>query len=140
MQATMDQRVADKVAIDAMLDDMYRCWTANDADGFAKHYTEDATTILPGSLRAGRQAIRDWMAAGFAGHLKGTSTVSKRLSLRFVGDNSAIVVEEAGVLLPGEVEVPDDRKIYATWIFQKSEEGWTVAAYHNSPVRTAASG
>jgi uncharacterized protein (TIGR02246 family) len=131
-------RVEDEVAINAMLSEMYQAWADNDADGFTRYYTEDATAVLPGSLRAGRTVIRDLMAAGFEGPLKGTSSVDKRLSLRFVGQDCAIAVSEAGILLAGESTVPEERKVYATWTFERRGGRWMVAAYHNSPKRTPA--
>ena len=83
-------RVNDEVAINAMMSEMYQAWAANDADGFVRYYADDATAILPGSLRGSRKAIRDSMAAGFDGPLKGSSTVDRQLSLRFVGEDAAI--------------------------------------------------
>jgi uncharacterized protein (TIGR02246 family) len=128
-------RVEDELAINAMLSEMYRAWMDNDADGFVAHYTDDATAILPGSLRGSRKVIRDMMAAGFDGPLKGSSTVDKQLSLRFVGPDGAIAVSEGGILFAGENTVPEERKIHATWVFEKRDGRWMVAAYHNSPVQ-----
>jgi uncharacterized protein (TIGR02246 family) len=131
-------RAEDEVAINAMLSEMYRAWAANDADGFVRYYTDDATAILPGSLRGSRRVIRDSMAAGFTGPLKGSSTVDRQLSLRFVGENTAIAVSEGGILFAGEDAVPEARKIHATWVFEKRDGRWMVAAYHNSPVQAPA--
>ena len=129
-------RADDELAINGMLGEMYQYWTDNDADGFAQYYTEDATAILPGSFRGSRQVIRDMLAAGFDGPLKGSSTVDRQLSIRFVGEDAAIAISESGILFPGEQTVPDERKIYATWVFERRDGRWMVAAYHNSPVRT----
>lgn len=126
-------RTEDEAAITAMLSEMYQAWNDNDADGFVRRYTDDATAILPGSLRDGRQVIRDSMAAGFAGPLKGSASTDRRLSLRFVGRDAAIAISEGGFRLPGETAVPDERKINATWVFEKRGGRWMIAAYHNSP-------
>lgn len=126
-------RTEDEAAITAMLSEMYRAWDDNDADGFVRRYTDDATAILPGSLRAGRQVIRDSMAAGFAGPLKGSASADRRLSLRFVGRDAAIAISEGGFRLSGETAVPDERKVNATWVFEKRGGRWMIAAYHNSP-------
>ena len=131
-------RAEDEVAINAMLNEMYQAWAANDADGFVKYYSDDATAILPGSLRGSRKAIRDSMAAGFDGPLKGSSTVDRQLSLRFVGEDAAIAVSEGGILFAGEDAVLEARKIHATWVFEKQDDQWMVAAYHNSPVHAPA--
>ncbi|GAA3651017.1 hypothetical protein GCM10022237_08450 [Nocardioides ginsengisoli] len=126
-------RTVDTAAIDAVLAETYQAWADNDADGFVRHYTEDATAVLPGSLRGSRAAVRDAMAAGFAGPLAGSTTVDRRVSLRFVGDDAAIALSEAGILFAGESAVPDARKVNATWVFEKRHGRWMIAAYHNSP-------
>jgi uncharacterized protein (TIGR02246 family) len=131
-----DDRIEDRNAINMMLSEMYRGWADNDADGFVKYYNDDATAILPGSMRDGKKVIRDTMAAAFEGPLKGSSTVNKQLSLRFVGQDGAVATEEAGILFAGETTVPEDRKNYATWTFEKRDGRWMVAAYHNSPARS----
>jgi uncharacterized protein (TIGR02246 family) len=128
-------RVEDEAAINAMLSEMYQAWAANDADGFAKYYNDDATAILPGSLRGSRKVIRDSMVAGFDGPLRDSSTVDRQLSLRFIGEDAAIAVSEGGILFAGEDAVPEARKIHATWVFEKRNGRWMIAAYHNSPVQ-----
>jgi uncharacterized protein (TIGR02246 family) len=78
--------------------------------------------------------IRQNMALSFKGPLKGSSTYNKQLSIRFLGKDGAIVVSESGILLAGETEVPDPRKVNATWVLEKRNGRWLIAAYHNSPV------
>jgi prevent-host-death family protein len=67
-------------------------------------YTADATAILPGSLRGSRDVIRESMALAFEGPLKGTSTVNKQLSLRFVGAG-------CGWLEPGPLRQRTDPRV-----------------------------
>jgi uncharacterized protein (TIGR02246 family) len=126
-------RTADTAAIDTVLAETYRAWADNDAEAFVRHYTEDATAVLPGSLRGSRAAVREAMAAGFAGPLAGSTTIDRRVSLRFLGDDAAIALSEAGILLAGESEVPASRKVNATWVFERRDGRWMIAAYHNSP-------
>jgi uncharacterized protein (TIGR02246 family) len=129
-----DSRVADEAAIQAVLVDSYQAWEAGDADGMVARYTPDATAIMTGSRRDNRDVIRQSMALAFEGPLKGSSTYNKQLSLRFVGGDAAIVVSESGILFAGETEVPDTAKVHATWVFEKRDGQWLIAAYHNSPV------
>ncbi len=45
------------------------------------------------------------------------------------------MISESAILFAGETEVPDDhRKVNATWVFEKRDSRWMIAAYHNSPV------
>ena len=129
----MSDRRADEAAIQAVLIDSYKAWEAGDADGMVADYTADATAIMTGSFRDSRDLIRDNMALAFEGPLKGSSTSSRQLSLRFAGRDAAIIVSESGILFPGETEVPDARKVNATWVLEKRDGRWLIAAYHNSP-------
>jgi uncharacterized protein (TIGR02246 family) len=129
-----DSHVQDEAAIQAVLADSYKAWAAGDADGMVADYTADATAIMTGSLRESRDVIRENMAMAFAGPLKGSSTYNKQLSVRFVGKEAAIVVSESGILFAGETDLPDTRKVNATWVFEKRDGQWLIAAYHNSPV------
>ena len=62
-----DSRAEDEAAIQAVLVASYQAWAAGDADGMVADYTADATAIMTGSLRDGRDAIRQNMALAFAG-------------------------------------------------------------------------
>ena len=127
-------RAEDEAAIQAVLVESYKAWEAGDAEGMVADYTPDATAIMTGSLRGSRDVIRESMAMAFGGPLKGSSTYNKQLSLRFVGRDAAIVVSESGILFDGQTEVPDSGKVNATWVFEKRDGQWLIAAYHNSPV------
>jgi uncharacterized protein (TIGR02246 family) len=129
-----DIRAADEAAIQAVLADSYKAWEAGDADGMVANYTADATAIMTGSLRGSRDVVRENMALAFAGPLKDTSTYNRQLSLRFVGQDAAIVIAESGILFGGWTEVPDTGKVNVTWVFEKRDGQWLIAAYHNSPV------
>lgn len=129
-----DDRAEDEAAIHAVLVDSYKAWEAGDADGMVADYTEDATAIMPGSLRDGRDVIRDSMASAFAGPLKGSSTLNEQLSLRFIGSDAAILVSRSGIVFAGETDVADTAKVNCTWVLQKRDGRWLIAAYHNSPV------
>jgi uncharacterized protein (TIGR02246 family) len=129
-----NSRTEDEAAIKAVLVDSYKAWDAGDADGMVADYTADATAIMTGSLRDSRDVVRQNMALSFEGPLKGSSTYNKQLSIRFVGRDGAIVVSESGILFAGETEVPDPRKVNATWVLEKRDGRWLIAAYHNSPV------
>jgi uncharacterized protein (TIGR02246 family) len=133
-----DSHAEDEAAIQAVLVDSYKAWEAGDADRMVANYTADATAIMTGSLRGSRDVIRESMAQAFEGPLKDSSTLNKQLSVRFVGSDAAIVVMESGILLAGQTEIPDAGKVNATWVFEKRDGQWLIAAYHNSPVLAAA--
>jgi uncharacterized protein (TIGR02246 family) len=108
-------------------------WAANDADAFAEVYAPDATVVLAGgTFLRGREEIRRFMAAGFAGRLRGTRGTDEQESVRRIGD-CAVVVSRSGYLLPGEETVTPDRLRRATWTLSRHDEGWLIESYHNCP-------
>lgn len=125
---------ADTTEVLAVLDRLYQAWKANDADGFVHEYLDDATVVMPGTLHQGRTAVRDAMKAGFAGPLAGSTAWEEPQDIRVVDGSTAIVVSHAGFLMPGETEVPQERRKLATWVLCKRAAGWRIAAYTNTPL------
>ena len=124
----------DSTAIKRVLADQYGAWAAGDAAAFVSDYATDATVIMPGSYRRNRDEIRQSMTESFVTYLKDTNVTDEIQSIRFLGGDHAIAVSKAGILFPGETEVPADRYVYATWVLRRSEGKWLVESYHNSPV------
>lgn len=127
-------QVHDTAAIKKVLADQYGAWAAGDAAAFVADYAEDATVIMPGSYRRNRDEIRQSMTESFATFLKDTNVTDEIQSVRFLGDDHAIAVSKAGILFPGETEVPANQFVYATWVLQRRDGNWLVESYHNSPV------
>ena len=125
--------MSDEQAVRAVLDRLYDAWAKGDADAFVAGYASNATSILPGDYRPNRDIVRDRMAAAFAGRLKNSRVDDNVESVRFFGPDTAIAVSRDGVLLDGEVEVPDGRWVMATWVLVKRDGDWRIAAYHNCP-------
>ncbi len=111
-----ETRPHDVAAIKGILENHYKAWDAGDADAFVTDYAQDATVIMP-----------------VASFLKGSTAIDKLESVRFLGENAAVAVSETGVRFPGETEVPAERMVYATWVLEKRDGTWLLAAYHNSP-------
>jgi uncharacterized protein (TIGR02246 family) len=125
---------ADRRAVLAVIKAVYVAWEANDADEFVAVYLDDATVVQPGIYKKDRQEVRATMAAGFGGPLKGSSVIDTPQDVRFVNDETAIVVSEGGILFSGETTCPSERMVRATWVLAKRDDNWFVAAYHNSPL------
>jgi uncharacterized protein (TIGR02246 family) len=106
-------------------------WTANDPDAFAALYAKDATIVLAdGTYLRGRDEIRAYMAAGFAGMLRGSTGLDEPESVRVLGADAAVVVSRSGFRLPGA----EGRVRRATWVLSRHDESWLVDAYANSPL------
>lgn len=125
----------EEAVVRGVLESAYNAWAANDADAFAALYTEDATIVLPGTYHNGRDAIREYMAFGFNGPMKGTRPVDTPQSVRIVNGDTAIVVSESIILFPGEEDAPRERYRRATWVVTKHDGEWLIDAYHNAPLQ-----
>jgi uncharacterized protein (TIGR02246 family) len=108
-------------------------WDAHDADAFADLFIEDGSLIMPGVYKTGRDEIRKFMAAGYAGPYKGTSVTGTPLDVKRLGTASVALVTVGGVLAPGEKEVSTEQAIRASWILVKDDGTWRLAVYHNCP-------
>jgi uncharacterized protein (TIGR02246 family) len=113
-----------------LLDRVYEAW--GDADAFAALYRPDATVVMPGVFKQGRDAVRESMAAAWAGPLRGSRPIDEPRDFRLIGD-TAIVVSRAGILMPGQDELPAAAERLATWVLTRDEGAWAVAAYTNTP-------
>lgn len=109
-------------------------WARNDASGVAGVFTEDGIMILPGDVyKKGRDEIRSFMAAAYAGPFKGTGVTGRPVDLRFVSDDVALIRTHGGILAPGETDIAPELAVRSTWITVKQDGEWRLAGYQNSP-------
>ncbi|SNT26052.1 conserved hypothetical protein [Asanoa hainanensis] len=114
-----------------LFDRVYAAW--GDADAFAALYRPDVTVVMPGVFRQGREAVRESMAAAWAGPLRGSRAIDEPLDVRVLGDTAVVVSRAAIVPFGLDAPVPGSEAI-ATWVLTRtSGEGWAVAAYTNTP-------
>jgi uncharacterized protein (TIGR02246 family) len=118
-------------AVREILRGTVNAWTDNDPDAFAELYAKDATvTLADGTYLRGRDEIRAFMAAGFAGPLRGTSGIDEPECVRLLGADAAVVISRSGFRQPGSNTGPERR---ATWVLSRHDGTWQVDAYANSP-------
>ncbi|WP_187776380.1 SgcJ/EcaC family oxidoreductase [Antrihabitans cavernicola] len=122
--------ITEDTAVLDVLAEVYQAWADNDADAFTSHYTTDATAVMPGTFHADRDAIHSYMAAAFAGPMKGTRAIDTPLSVRVVG-NMAIVVSDSDIVAADASDLADARKARATWVLVKQDDRWLITAYAN---------
>jgi uncharacterized protein (TIGR02246 family) len=125
--------IDDDQAVLDVIKAIYDAWAANDANLFAALYLDDATVVQPGVHKKNNDDIRTSMAALFAGPLKGSTVVDAPQSVRYLGEDVAVVISEGGILMAGQTEPAVGGRVRATWVLAKRGGQWWVAAYHNSP-------
>jgi uncharacterized protein (TIGR02246 family) len=124
----------DAAAIAALTQKVSAAWEFGDADSFADVFVPDGTMILSGAYCEGRDAVRDYMAKAFEGPLKGTQVTGTPISIRPLGEDTAILLSEGGVIADGATEVAPESTIRASWLAVRQEDGqWRLAAYQNTP-------
>jgi len=113
---------------------LVNAWAVNDADGVANVFTEDGILILPGDVyKEGREEVRSFMAAAYAGPFKGSGVTGKPVDVRFVTDEVALLRTHGGILAPGETEIAPELAVRSTWVCVKRDGEWYLAGYQNSP-------
>ncbi|GAA4705958.1 SgcJ/EcaC family oxidoreductase [Phytohabitans rumicis] len=114
-------------------------WAKNDADGVAQVFTDDGILILPGDVyKRGRDEIRAFMLAAYAGPFKGTGVTGRPVDVRFVADDVALLRTHGGILAPGEAEIAPELAVRSTWVTVCRDGQWQLAGYQNSPRGEAA--
>jgi uncharacterized protein (TIGR02246 family) len=124
---------ADAAAIAALTQQVIASWAAQDAAAFADLFIEDGTMILPGAFAKGREEIRLYMKEAFESKYKNTQVTGRPLDLRFLGDDSAVLITQGGCMAPGESAVAEEQTIRASWVVVKRDGRWWIASYQNSP-------
>jgi uncharacterized protein (TIGR02246 family) len=120
-------------AIRAVFVQTSRAWADGDTEAFAAWYAPDATVILPGVYLPGQDAIREAMAAAFAGPLKNSRRIHRVQAVRFTDPGTAIVITDSITALPGAPEPPVQQHERATWVLSRHHGQWLVEAYHSCP-------
>ena len=120
-------------AIRAVFAQTSRAWANGDGEAFTASYAPDATVILPGVYLPGQDAIREAMAAAFAGSLKNTRRSHQVRSIRFTSPGTAIVITDSVTVPPGEPQPAAQQRERATWVLARSDGRWLIHAYHSVP-------
>jgi uncharacterized protein (TIGR02246 family) len=125
----------DEAAVRAVPQRIVAAWAENDAEAFAKVFTADGSMILPGGVFVtGRDNVRDFMAAGYAGPYKGTRVYGEPVAIKILGPATVLLITKGGVLVPGETEVAPERAVRASWLLAKHDGEWLLTAYQNTPL------
>ncbi|WP_026413625.1 SgcJ/EcaC family oxidoreductase [Actinomadura oligospora] len=110
-------------------------WAKNDAESFAKVFTEDGTLILPGGVfLKGREEIRAHMAELYQDTYKGTTVTGTPQMIKPLSDTAVVLITTGGVVAAGAKEPSADEAIRATWLLVEKDGQWLITAYQNTPL------
>jgi uncharacterized protein (TIGR02246 family) len=112
---------------------MVAAWATHDAIAFADLFTQDGTMILPGVYKKGRDEIREFMTAAYAGPYLGTRVTGSPIEIKPLAEGAVAVLTVGGVLAADDTELSDEAAIRASWILVKREGRWQLAVYQNCP-------
>jgi uncharacterized protein (TIGR02246 family) len=125
---------AEQAAVWALPQRLVAAWAEQDAEAFSRLFAEDGSMILPGLYKQGREEIRKYMAEAFATKYKGTRVTGQPVNIKFINDQTVVLITVGGVLRPGEKKLSDLNSIRATWLCAKQPDGqWQLACYQNCP-------
>jgi uncharacterized protein (TIGR02246 family) len=125
---------ADDIVLYRVLERTGEAWGRGDGEAFAAAFSPTTNVVIAGNYLVGRDAVRAFITAAFAGPMRGTRVVIDPVYLKRFAPDVALVVTEGGVLVPGETEVAPERGIRGTWLLGQVDGEWLVAAYHSSPL------
>jgi uncharacterized protein (TIGR02246 family) len=112
-------------------------WAIGDADAFAAVFTTGANVVIAGTYLLGRDAVRSYVSAAFAGPFHGTRVVIDPVYVKHLGPDLVLIVTEGGVLMPGESQAAPQFAIRGTWLLARTGAEWQVEAYHSSTMATS---
>ncbi len=109
-------------------------WAINDPDVFAAVFTHNGSLLMQDSQLTSREEIRAYMAAGFAGPLRGARVTGWPLDVNHLTDEVAVVVTQGGIILAGETGLAPQRQIRATWVIVAQDGEWRLLSHQSCPI------
>jgi uncharacterized protein (TIGR02246 family) len=109
-------------------------WEANDADALADVFTGNGSLLVGDEQLNGRERIREYMTAAFAGPYRGATLVEEPKEIKFLTQDVALAITEGGVLLDGETEVAAERRSRTTWVVVRRGSDWALLSQQSSPI------
>lgn len=111
-------------------------WAANDADAFAGVFAENGSLLMRDEQLTSRAEIRSYMAAGFAGPLRGARVTGWPLEVKFLNDDVAVFVTYGGIVLATDAGLLPQNQIRAVWAIVKRAPGkLELLSHQGSPVK-----
>src|SRR5690554_4192097 len=112
---------AAETEIRRLLQQLYDCWAAGDAEAYAAFFTEDADYIaFDGANQKGRAAIAAAHKFLFEKWLKGSRLVEHDTTVRFLTPEVALIHSRGNTILAGKSEPAPERESVQTLVAVKT--------------------
>jgi uncharacterized protein (TIGR02246 family) len=110
-------------------------WNERSAEGMARPIAEIGLVVgFDGTRMTGPAQVEEAMSAVFADH-RPARYVTRVESVTALDQDVAILEAFAGMVPPGVDEVIADRNAIQTVVAQRTQDGWKVVLFQNTPVR-----
>jgi uncharacterized protein (TIGR02246 family) len=110
-------------------------WNERSAEGMARPIAEVGLVVgFDGTRMTGPAQVEEAMSAVFADH-RPARYVTRVESVTALDQDVAILEALVGMVPPGEDEVIADRNAIQTVVAQRTQDGWKVVLFQNTPVR-----
>ena len=125
----------DKPNFEASIVALEDAWRSGDGAAWSAQFTEDAFfTVWFGLRLTGREPIASGHQMIFDSFYAGTEIDLKIVDVRLLGDDVALARVDLWLFEKG-AEKPDGPPAAAPLaVFHKTDEGWRIAAFQNTPV------
>jgi uncharacterized protein (TIGR02246 family) len=124
--------VADDEALRGIPERTTIAWRDGNAEAFSAEFTDDSRVVIAGYYLQGHEQILGYITKAFAGPVKGTQVISEPVDITYLDQDTAMLITEGGVLVPGETTVAPERALRGTWILSNRNGTWGISAYHSS--------
>ncbi|MEV2275137.1 SgcJ/EcaC family oxidoreductase [Nocardiopsis sp. NPDC049922] len=109
-------------------------WAEGDADALADVFVENGSLLLGDDQYTSREQIRGAMSEALSGPYKDTRLVEQPIDMRFLGDDTAVVVTEGGVARSGEESPAKEYRSRTVWVSVRRDGEWVLLSYQSSPL------
>lgn len=126
---TDDQQLRD------LFNRMCLAWTNGDARAYGACFTADCDYVsYDGYWERGRDPMVRSHDKLFRGVLSGTALVGEVESIRYLGDDVALVHATGSVLVAWRTRLPKRRRTRNTIVAVRTPDGWCFTAIHNGRI------
>lgn len=131
---------ADEAAIRQIVAGLETSWNAADGAGYGAHFTEDADFVnVYGHHFTGRDVIAADHQRIFETVYRGSTNSGAVEAMRALGPGIALAHAAWHLRIPAGEGVREGRA-RATLVLAKGDDGWRIAAFHNTTIADPAGG